>query len=228
MSCNEWERGAIKIPTAAWPGLKKGLRDAYNASVEVDLKDAQALYEAVKKAIKGKRGVDIKKAVSDEAHLEVRAPRYGYGGFDTTQRKYKFKSKETYQVIELLAAKDATTKKYKLAAPKKKDFVLANGKTAYFSAGAEGSINLDEKTKTLFWDVSENNHAVDHARESYMGAVLFKLLQQITWTRGSGGTIYGNNEHNEDAGREGSGAGGSFDKDYFGQKLAAATKNRFR
>lgn len=228
MSCNEWERGEFKIPTAAWPSLKKDLRDAYNKTVSKDFLTAEALLAAVKLAVKGRRGVDLRKAVSDEAHATAPRPSYGYGSSGCTVDKYSFESKETYQVVDLLAIRDPETGKYKLSAPKKKDFVLATGKTMKFSAGGEGDISLQDQTKTLSWSVSENNHAVDRARESYMGAVLFKLLREVTWTRGSGGTIFGNDEYHADAAREYSGGGGSFDKEHFGPKASGALKLRLR
>mgnify|MGYP006959960912 CR=1 FL=1 len=63
-------------------------------------------------------------------------------------------------------------------------------------------------TKTLVWDVSENNHAREHAHKHGFAKLVFEAFGKITWTRNSGGEIVGNDEYNRDN-RE-SGGGGNY------------------
>jgi hypothetical protein len=208
MSCYEWERGSIQIPSAAWAKFKADLRAAYNKQAERDFALVEKLHATVKDLIKGKRGVNIAQVLSTEAHAMIESRGYGY--YATSQEKYAFKLFDTEDILRKLFVDG------KLYAPKKKDFPLANGKTVSFGADYEGRISLRDTDRTVHWDVSENNHAVDRARESYMGSQFFTLLGGIKWTRGSGGHIFGSNEYEDDAAREYAGGGGSHIKDTFG------------
>ena len=204
MSRNDWEKGDIVIPTAQWTGFKKALRDAYNRAQTQDFDLAQKLFEAVKLAKKGERNVDWAKAVEAEFDKVERASRYRYD-----QPKYEFKLSSFWDLRQILLVTEASTGKTKLRAPMKKSFAPATGKTMDFPAG-DGRIFLIDAKRIVQWHVSENNHAVDNARGSYMGRALFELLAKVTWTRGSGGALIGNDEYNRDAAKEYAGGGGSY------------------
>ena len=114
----------------------------------------------------------------------------------------------TLWVIEraLFCNPDRTWRK-KPVKPKKKDFPAANSKTTKYSLGDGAYIGLDNATKSVVWSVSENNHAVERAREHFLARVLFGALEQVVWSRTTGGTIVGNDEYNsEESAYEGGGA----------------------
>ncbi len=67
----------------------------------------------------------------------------------------------------------------------------------------EPSIHFDKRKVT--WSVPENNHACDRARTHLLAREFFGLLETVTWTRGSGGDIVGNNEYARDSREEGGG-----------------------
>jgi len=71
----------------------------------------------------------------------------------------------------------------------------------------EGYISFNLENKTVSYDVPENNRSVERARESKVGQLFFRTMGNITWTRGSGGTLYGNDEYNihESRGYDGGG-----------------------
>ena len=94
--------------------------------------------------------------------------------------------------------------------PKKKDLPLkATSKDAEMHL-SDAYVKFTNATKTLVWDVSENNRAVEHAHDHWFAKLVFEALGKITWTRNSGGKIIGNDEYNRDAGREYEGGGGSY------------------
>jgi hypothetical protein len=89
-----------------------------------------------------------------------------------------------------------------------------NGQRIEVDCGGEACYILEEKDHTLIWDVPENNHAREHAREEKNAKVLFNALRNIKWVRGSGGDIVGNDEyHRED---RGVGGGGNYLVQSFG------------
>jgi hypothetical protein len=53
--------------------------------------------------------------------------------------------------------------------------------------------------------VDENNHSRDRAHAHWFSQKLFTELSRINWTRGTGGTIVGNDEYNKDNDYEGGG-----------------------
>lgn len=208
MSCYEWERGSIQIPSAVWAKFKADLRAAYNAGVQHDLRLAEQLVERVKVLIKGKRGVNLEHVLSEEIESRTQS----YSGFysSVSVDKYDFKVFEPEDIMKKVLVDG------KLYQPKKKDFPLANGKTDTFAADYDGAITLEDARRTVHWVVNENNHAVERAHESFMGGHFFRLLDSIKWTRGSGGHIYGSNEYRDDAAREYAGGGGSTISQTFG------------
>lgn len=205
MSKRCWESGSFVIPTKHWATIKKALREAYNQALARDLELVQRVYDAVKAANKGKRNVDWRTAVSNEVHRTEKA---AYSRFDATRDVYDFKVIEDYQVVNALTVKDGEglDAKVKLRALQKKLFPAATSKTVQFSAGGEGTISFDDGKRKLRWHVSENNHAVEAARDSYMGSAFFRELEKVVWGRGSGGVLTGNDEYNEDSDAAGAGA----------------------
>jgi len=97
---------------------------------------------------------------------------------------------------------------------KKISLWLAEKKTSY--SNGEGGISFDDKSRTVKWYVTENNHACESAHESFMGNAFFRALGQVVWTRGTGGEIVGNDEYNRES--KASGDGGNFTKQTFGPK----------
>jgi len=102
---------------------------------------------------------------------------------------------------------------------------LTASKVKILDVGGEASIIFDAKNKTLTWSVSENNRAVERAHRHILARVLFSLLREIKWTRGSGGTIVGNDEYSRCSYAEGE--GGNYTKYSFGP-AGSGRKTRFR
>lgn len=203
MSCYEWERGTIVIPSKTWAKAKATLVEAWNRGVQSDLAIAERLFADLKAKQKGKRGVDWGAAVRDEVLRYAATGHYG-----ASRPVYAFSVLPEHKVVELLVGPDK-----KLRRVKKKDLPFATRKTTYFAAD-DGCISIDNNTRSLCWGVSENNHACEHARDSYMGKAFFALLRSITFTRGSGGVIVGNNEYNQSD--DSPGGGGNRINDAFG------------
>jgi hypothetical protein len=119
----------------------------------------------------------------------------------------------------------------KLYAPKKKDYPHAtNRDTSFSDEGSDAGIEFRPKERQLLWFVTENNHACERAREGPLGRVFFQLLSKVTWTRGTGGSVWGNDEYHREADEED--GGGNFNKGRWGNQKtpisAAAALHRRR
>lgn len=209
MSRHEWESGTLKIPTKAWKPLRDGLATAFN-------KRQASLYELAVKLhtmlVAQKKLAKRGSFKLNEAYRELsyRQPSVWPQGFDGSDER---------EMVEASLLGSYGKRTGKLLLPKKKDFPLAVAtKTVSYSADL-ASISLHPATYGLEWDVSENNHAVETSRDSYMGRALFALLAKIEWTRGSGGTFVGNDEYNRD--NENAGGGGNYVTATFAMKTKA-------
>lgn len=230
MSRREWERGTIIIPTGEWAKFKKALREAYNKGVELDYAQALRVHAQVKLDQKGKRGVDWGRVIHLELEKHTSAiKRSIYGEQHESSPVYPLTVTNSWGLRQAMVSKKTAdgVEKLTLAQPRKSDACFAPAKSttmSYNLVDAEASITLNDKARSVEWEVGESNHACEQARASYLGVVLFDLLKGIAYTRGTGGTIYGGDEYADDASRESRGSSSQYDKDYFGPKVEGARR----
>jgi hypothetical protein len=204
MSRYDWERGTITLPARAWKGFRDAMALAERERQTSLLALATQLHALLAEAKKtAKRGTfDVYRASEALRHAD---PHRGL-----------------FERIEALDGHPAVLRSLRsdkdprqLVVPKKKDFpVVPATKLQRLDAGCEGRILFDATKRQVLWDTGENNHAVEHARESYHGRKFFALLAEVAWTRGSGGTLAGNDEYNQD--QDGAGDGGNYVTQAFG------------
>lgn len=188
MSCSNWESGSIIIPSKAWAGFKKGLVEAHNRLVEGQFAKAKQIHERLTAKAKGRRKIERSEWDS------------WFQDFRLSDQDYE----KIAKVLDFGLLLNGT--KSRPRRPMKKDFTFANGKTTQFPVGWEGQISLsDNKARTVIWSTGHNNRAVEDARGTEIASAFFRLLNGITWTRGSGGQLVGNDEYNDGDG-EGDGA----------------------
>ena len=222
MSCYEWERGTIKIPSADWARTKSHVRDAMNRRqaalfevAERTHKDLVTLLPELKKQLKAatisRYDFDRKINAVAQKHMQAMEGRQRMG-------VSLFDEYDANEVIDkVIVTRDPKTRAEispKLKKPIKKGFPIAGNTVNAFTA-SDCQVFFDNEARTAQWEVYDNNHAVDHARATVLGKSFFEAMEKITWVRGSGGEIYGNNEYNEYEGRSHSGGGGSMTKQIF-------------
>lgn len=201
MSKREWERGTIKLPSAAWAPFKQAIQKGMTEAITKDYELALKLHAVLAEQKKGKRGFDLRAAYKAEAYatLPGRASRY-FASDD--KPKYPFGVLDTWEIERLLLG---TEQPYTLLKPKKKDFAPFTSASLSFR-GQSCTLTLDNATREVTWDVDEGNRNVEEARGTPLGKLLFEQLKKVHWTRATGGTIVGNDEYNEDNDHEGGGA----------------------
>lgn len=214
MSVYEWETGNFKLSTAAYAEFKKAYFEQYNQAFDYDYNLAlQFLNDLLEKA-KETKATDLRSLAQSMVYDTKQTSSRSYqgfliGNFSREVPRYPFKVTGEWELIRnMFEVKDESGKVSYRKTPlkiKKSWFTpLSPSKTLTIcdKSGGDASITFDPKERTLHWNVSENNHACDRARESFMGKIFFDLLSKVEWTRATGGYIWGKNEYDEDAERE--------------------------
>lgn len=201
MSRNDWERGTIILPSAAVAPLKKQLRDFTNR-LHADVRA---------RAVRIHKEIRTTSVTKYRAELTRRSGRV-HGGREAKLGYLGLVEHLAYDVLEGICRDaerggvklhQATVADVEQIAPK------ATNRTTVFAVHdqygcPEASIDFDGRKVT--WDVMEGNRNCENARASALGGTFFDALRRVTWTRGSGGVVVGNDEYNEDSKEHGGGA----------------------
>jgi hypothetical protein len=187
MSCYEWERGDIKMSVKEYSRVKKAFIESMKKAQEDAYNNALKLYNRIIETTKGKRGVDFESAYHNCQYS--RTSTYSSWGSGYTETNLD-KSGTFYSKYV-----NRTKKPLK---PKKKDYITKVDRKNVSVDLEDAYIGFRDSSRTITWEVSENNHAKEHAHAHPLAKTLFNLLHKVEWTRGTGGTIVGNDEYNRD------------------------------
>lgn len=222
MSCYEWENGTITIPAKEMPALQKTLRDWQNAFHE----DVRA------KAVELHKTINTRSAAKySQGIMAIESKRYGRGP-GSAAYGFNFRAPSAAQVradaVEDAALEVLKSIQYQARSGKKSIHQPTVKDVSVFAPSATNrtkTFNLDEASITfeknqVTWDVPENNHAREHAAAHPLHDVFFNALGKVQWTRGSGGTICGNDEYNQE--NRGEGGGGNYVTRSFGPGVTSA------
>jgi hypothetical protein len=195
MSTYDWECGTIKLPSKIYVRFRNDFIKAHN-KVRQDL-----FILAIKawEALKANR-LTTARAVRKSKHFNLRD---AISAFVTSDVDEAMEVEEMLHMAYRIAHPQGD---WKLRKPTMKVAGFAKMNARSFDVGGEACISFNDKAKSVTWDVAENNHAVDHAHKQTMGRYLFRALNKVEWTRGTGGTIVGNDEYNRESDYEGGGA----------------------
>lgn len=199
MSCDEWEYGQIVLPTAEFTRVRRAVQEADQAIKAEAFELTQRAWQAM-------------------TSQESRDP----DAYRTAHRHLHVVSEDA-TADAASAAGDLMTRATHGGKPlrvKKSDVDWPTNRSTVFCAGYDGTVTFDRKASTVIWDVAENNHACDHARDSRVWAALVRALEDVKWTPRTGGAIVGNNEYHRDSYEQG--AGGNYTTDGFGPAGAKA------
>ena len=188
MSRYEWESGTIKIPTKVFASLRRDFISGWNKIQQTKLDNLKYWRTVALRDGKGTRNYDFKDRMLCFTD-----------GWDEVD------------LVESLF--DDSSRKPKM--PTKKMFNFVNGKVFNFDIG-ECGVGFNSKEHSVGWSVFENNHACESAHAKPESKLLFRLLGNINFTRGSGGVIVGNDEYNRDDYNEG--GGGNYTKITYGKQ----------
>lgn len=203
MSKYEWESGSIRIPTREMPKLKKTVLNAALAYREKVLEQANRAQDRLAQKLKGARGLnsfEFDSAFRDVCG-QLRVDDCMFWEVESLISKSKKKnSLTTFNKITEKMVTEVLGKK-------------PNSRTVSYDIG-EASFGFNGSE--VFWDVPENNHAVDRAHEHPLAEALFRALGRINYGKNKrmGGVLVGNDEYNRDA--DWVGGGGNYVTSRFG------------
>lgn len=213
MSCYEWERGTIQFSAKEWPGFRKLMIRVWNEHQEKIHEVAKKAHLAAKAAAKGKRGANrqplVLAAIAQECggymddHEFQPGKKYdGWGSYSVNDEAQELWGAVTSLILcGKIWKNEATDTKN----PQKKNLKIYPVSKGCTISYGECSVTFDNESRSLSWYVDENNHSRYRAHEHWYTKRLFHELNQVTWTRGTGGKIIGNDEYNRDADYEGGG-----------------------
>jgi hypothetical protein len=198
MSCNAWEEGTIKLPAA----------------------EAKKVRNVLKLGVTIRTGLLYDKAQEFWKALPAKAKRDRNEYYDAIQ-EFCYPDRLVRDLSEDLST--LLYKGWEHGATKARRIQQKDVQSVYGTpVGAnptfwigDGSISF--KGREVTYSVSDS-HGCDRPREHPVSQMLWSALRQVNWTRGSGGEILGNNEYNEEAGRNQAGGGGSYVVMSFGPK----------
>ena len=180
MSHNEWEAGEVILPTAEFARVRQDVADSVSANSDAIYRAGQKFWSAL-------------------------SPKEKRGGPDHAQALERFARLTPNVPDEFWAA--AQLEWGQPGKRIKKDALeFPTARTTHFRAGYEAWIDFNRERHSVSWGTSDNNHAVERARDTAAAAAFFRALDTVKWTRGTGGVLTGNDEYNQDSREDGRGA----------------------
>ena len=205
MSRNEWEHGTIVLPSSEFAKVRQAVQQADTAHKEKVFELTQEFW----KGLTRKQQTDP--AEYRAAGMKFVADRYrkerhygGYGSYGYSERSRADDEAANTALGGFSEVTGIHNGQSKPARVLKSDMQFPTNRTTSFDAG--GYVSFDKSNNSVTWDVAENNHAVEHARDSPKAAALFEAMGKVAWTRGTGGVFTGNDEDSRGDDYEGGGA----------------------
>lgn len=194
MSCNQFADGLITIPKNEYNKLVKRLSDAYLAELTTATNRYNEFVTYVLEINKGKRHVNWHQAwwqatntskPFSTAEWEI-LDRIDYPFFSDT--KIKPKKYPLSNITKFI-------KKFTKAA-KSTDMSLHVDRSLYIQ---DCTLFFNKKDSTIEFSIAQNNRAVDRVLESSLYKTFIDALNDVKWTRNSGGVVMYNHEYNIEA-----------------------------
>lgn len=206
MSNYEWERGEFKLPSAEFASFRQEIQAVDRAHKEKVFNLTQECW----KGLTRKQQTDpdaYRQAIFEFVDKKRRSGSSRYydernadeAAFEDAQWALERKISSRWDPA---AGRSMAVGRPSRVLQSEMDYPT-NRTTTFHGTGC--SVRFDKDTKTVVWEVDENNHAVDHARASSLGKAFFARLDKVRWTHGTGGAIYGNNEYNREDRYDGGG-----------------------
>lgn len=188
MSHEEWEHGTITLPRDQFTKVRRAFVDRHN---ELE----QRAYDVAKKAW----DEATPKQKKDSEHLgerlfQLTEPKKRVGG-GLGWANY-FPADDGEDEVRERATDLLQLRRYmkEPRPPQKKNMRVLPAAATSFDGGEQGGyVSFNQESGVVKWEVG-GNHASEHAEYSWTGACLKKELENVHWTRSSGGVLHHGSE----------------------------------
>lgn len=202
MSRNDWERGELLLPSGEAVAVRRAVRDEYNRCVD-------GVYEVCKAFWRDERTRSLDKYEQALGRFVAsRQRRFGRPQFANRRDWVSEHARwELQGILDAARAGAGTLRQVTRKDLAQHGLAPATSKTTTFQLEST-SISFAGR-KLSYWS-GENNHQVERATSHPVVQALLRALEQVRWTRGSGGTFWGNDEYNRHEAISGWGSGASY------------------
>lgn len=192
----EWERGDFKLPTSEFARVRNAVAAADRATKEQIFDLSQTFWKSL--TPKQKRdAVEYGKAANSFISVTMGKT------VDSRPGTY-LGSVFSAEVIEGLDFSLTTMNGRYSGTPKRllaSEADYPNNRTLKFS-GHDVDVTFDKTTSSVVYGIHQDRHTIENAYGSAILIALKSELRSMRWTRGTGGTVNGDNESAEDARQE--------------------------
>tara|TARA_R110002051_G_scaffold60546_9_gene110894 strand:- start:6662 stop:7468 length:807 start_codon:yes stop_codon:yes gene_type:complete len=189
----EWERGQFKLPTAEFARVRASVQAADLAVKEQVFELTQTVWKGLTPKEKRDRDAYTKavdKFINDE-HERNRNRNWG--------SKAPRISDEVLELVDYrLDIRYGNEKPRRVV---RADMNFSNNRTLQF-AGRSVSITFDREHSSVTYATPQDRRVIEEARNSGILSALMKDIEQMRWTRGTGGTITNDDEYAEEGRQE--------------------------
>jgi hypothetical protein len=212
MSLSDWENGEFTIPQDDWISISNKIRNEMNELHARQFELAKLLYERLVTLAKIDNDMDINDTAFDEIE-KLRLPENPWA----VKPNKNLSEQDEATVVWSLSKYCLQSNRTILVRPTQKLFPRLGANVNEFS-NVYCSLSLDNNERKIYWSVPKSKNACKDARNTALGNILFKSLDEVKWTSGFGGRIWGSDEYRDDANHEDGFGSDSFDKCTWGTK----------
>lgn len=194
MSCNQFADGVFTIPKSEYNKLVQRISDTYLAQLITATKRYNEFVTYVLEVNKGKRNVDWHQAWWQATNTSKNFCTVEWDILDHVDYHF-FNDTKTKPKQYSLSNITKFVKKFTKAA-KSSDISTHLDRSLCFK---DCTLFFNKNNSTLDFSIAQNNHSVDRVLESNFYQDFINAMNDVKWTRNSGGVVMYNHEYNIEA-----------------------------
>lgn len=217
MGANAWEEGTITVPSADFSKIRQAVQKEETRHLQEVFDLTQEFWKGLTRKQQTDRG-EYGRAI--HTFMEQKGRVRAHFSSDPWRNRPGDWTRD-----KALLGFNAAVSRSKPARVLKTDMAFPTNRTTEF--GNDGCrISFVKAANTIQWSVGENKNARERAHATPWARALFKALDEVRWTRGTGGFFEGNDEYNTED--HGAGGGGNYVTTAFGPIGAAEAPDECR
>jgi len=191
MSTYGTEEGHIALPAAEFSKVRKAVELEEKKLKEYGFALASYIWQQAPRSAKKDRKSYTQAQFRLEPQLNDPSPHIAtrYVSMPEPLRDTRLNREQVDYIVDVSRkiAREADRRSGKPARPQKQFLTLPTNRTTVFVL-PEREIRFDKESNTVAWEVFEGNHSVDRVHKHPVFKSLVHSLDEVKWTRGTGGS----------------------------------------